>query len=105
MPDLWIWGDLKVGFGLWRWLWISLPLELLSLLIGAWLYARYVPARGRGNFWLWLFVAAMAAVEIYVALRPQEGTPIAAAQSALMAYGILAMLAGLVDLSRAKPAL
>jgi hypothetical protein len=47
----------------------------------------------------------MAAVEIYVALRPQEGTPIAAAQSALMAYGILAMLAGLVDLSRAKPAL
>lgn len=105
MPDLWIWGDLKLGFGLWRWLWVSLPLELLSLFAGAWLYARFVPARGRGDLWLWLFVAAMAAVEIYVAFRPQGGAPADAAQSALMAYGILAVLAGFVDLSRAKPAL
>src|SRR6202789_2965318 len=26
-PDLWVYDDVKVGFGLWRWLWISLPLE------------------------------------------------------------------------------
>jgi hypothetical protein len=105
MPDLWVWGDLKLGFGLWRWIWISLPLELLSLVIGAWLYARFVPARPRGNLWLWLFVAAMAAVEIYAAFGPPPASAAAEAQTALIAYGVLALLAGLVDLSRAKPAL
>ncbi|MGN6147795.1 MAG: hypothetical protein ACTHPD_04590 [Rhizomicrobium sp.] len=105
MPDLWIWGDLKVGFGLWRWLWISLPLELLSLFVGAWLYARFVPAKRRGNAWLWLFVAAMAAVELYGVFGPPPASPAAEAQTALIAYGALALLAGLVDLSRAKPAL
>jgi hypothetical protein len=105
MPDLWIWGDLKLGFGLWRWLWISLPLELLSLFAGAWLYARFVPAKPRGNAWLWLFVAAMAAVELYGVFGPPPASPAAEAQTALIAYGALALLAGLVDLSRAKPAL
>lgn len=103
MPDLWIWGDLKVGFGLWRWLWISLPLEILLLVVGAWLYARFVPAKSRGNLWLWLFVAAMAAVEIYAVWGPEPTSPVAAAQMALLAYGALALLAGFVDLSRAKP--
>jgi hypothetical protein len=101
-PDLWIYDGLKVGFGLWRWLWISLPLELLSLLMGAWLYVRYVPARGFGNLWLWIFVGAMAAVEIYAAFGPPPASAVAEAQTALFAYGILAALAGLVDLSRAK---
>jgi hypothetical protein len=105
MPDLWIWGDLKLGFGLWRWLWISLPLELLSLFVGAWLYARFVPAKSRGNAWLWLSVAAMAAVELYGVFGPPPASPAAEAQTALIAYGALALLAGLVDLSRAKPAL
>ena len=102
MPDLWIWGNMKLGFGLWRWLWISLPLELASLFMGAWLYARFVPARGRGNLWLWLFVAAMAAVELYGVFGPPPSTPVAEAHAALLAYGALAALAGIVDLSRAK---
>jgi hypothetical protein len=105
MPDLWIWGDLKVGFGVWRWIWISLPLELLSLFVGAWFYARFVPARPRGNLWLWLFVAAMAAVEIYAAFGPAPASDMAEARTALVAHGVLALAAGLVDLSRAKPAL
>jgi len=105
MPDLWIWGDLKLGFGLWRWIWISLPLELLSLVIGAWFYARFVPARPRGNLWLWLFVAAMAAVEIYAAFGPPPASDMVEARTALIAYGVLAILAGFVDLSRAKAAL
>lgn len=105
MPDLWIWGDLKLGFGLWRWIWISLPLELLSLFIGAWFYARFVPARPRGNLWLWLFVGAMAAVELYAAFGPPPASDMAEARTALIAYGALAVLAGVVDLSRAKPAL
>jgi hypothetical protein len=101
-PDLWVYDDVKVGFGLWRWLWISLPLELVFLYIGAWLYARTVPARRGGNAWLALFVAAMTAVEFYAVFGPLPASPQAAAQTALMAYGALAAIAALVDLTRAK---
>jgi hypothetical protein len=102
MPDLWIYDGVKVGFGLWRWLWISLPLELLSLFIGAWLYVRFVPARRGGNLWLWIFVGTMAAVEIYAAFGPPPASGVVEAQTALFAYGVLALLAAFVDLSRAK---
>jgi hypothetical protein len=101
-PDLWIYDGVKLGFGLWRWLWISLPLELILLAIGAWFYARFVPARRGGNVWLWLFVAAMAAVELYNAFGPLPASPMAMAESALAAYAALALLAGFVDLSRTK---
>jgi hypothetical protein len=102
MPDLPLFDNsAKVGFGLWRWLWISLPLELLTLLAGAVIYARAVPSRTRlGNAGLWLFVAAMAAVEFYAAFGPMPLTPAAEAQTALFAYGALALLAGLVDWGR-----
>jgi hypothetical protein len=99
-PDLWIYDGVKVGFGLWRWIWISLPLELALLLAGAWIYARYLPARGYGNVALWLFVALMAAVEIYAVFGPPPASPTAEAETALVAYGVLALMAALVDLSR-----
>ncbi len=102
VPDLWIYDGVKLGFGLWRWLWISLPLELLTLFAGAWLYARYVPARSGGNRWLWLFVAAMAGVELYGAFGPPPASGQIEAEMALGSYAILALLAGIVDLSR-KP--
>jgi hypothetical protein len=101
-PDLWIYDGVKLGFGLWRWLWISLPLELILLFGGAWLYTRYVPARRGGNVWLWLFVVAMAALEIYGVFGPPPATAAAEAQTALAAYGALVLLAGVVDLTRAK---
>ena len=103
-PDLWIYDGVKVGFGLWRWLWISLPLELILLCIGAWLYARYVPAKRGGNLWLWIFVIVLAAVEIYAAFGKAPSTPQAEAETALFAYGAIAFVAALVDFSRAKPA-
>jgi len=102
MPDLWIYDGVKVGFGLWRWMWISLPLELLTLACGAWLYAHFVPAKPRGNLWLWIFVAAMAGVELYGMFGPPPASAAAEAQTALIAYGALALLAGMVDLTRAK---
>lgn len=101
MPDLWIYDDVKLGFGLWRWLWLSLPLELATLLAGALIYARCAPAKRKaGDVWLWLFVAAMAAVEIYAVFGPPPASPVAEAQTALLAYGLLAALAGLVDWAR-----
>ncbi|HTV29498.1 MAG TPA: hypothetical protein VMF32_17135 [Xanthobacteraceae bacterium] len=99
-PELWIYDDVKVGFGLWRWIWISLPLELLTLFVGAWFYVRYVPARAYGNAVLWIFVALMAALEGYSAFGRAPGSPAEEAQTALLAYGMLALLASLVDLTR-----
>ena len=99
-PDLWIYDDVKVGLGLWRWMWISLPLELIFLFAGAWAFARYVPARRGGNVWLWIFVAAMSLVEIYGMFGSDPASPQAEATTALIAYGVLALLAGIVDLSR-----
>ena len=104
-PDLWIYDGVKLGFGLWRWLWISLPLELALLVLGAWIYTNYVPARRGGNIWLWIFVVAMGAVEIYVVFGSGPATPAAEAETALAAYAALALLAGVVDLTRAKSGL
>jgi len=102
MPDLPLFDNsAKVGFGLWRWLWISLPLELVTLLVGAIIYVRVAPSKTRrGDVWLWAFVAAMAAVELYGAFGPMPPTPAAEAETALTAYGVLALLAGLVDRGR-----
>ena len=102
VPDLPLIGDTdKVGLGLWRWLWISLPLELATLLAGAIVYVRSVPSKTRfGDTVFWLFIAAMAAVQMYGSFGPIPATPAAEAQTALFAYGLLALLAGLVDWGR-----
>ena len=102
VPDLPLYDDsAKVGLGLWRHLWLSLPLELLLLALGGWLYVRMVPAQRAGSDrWLWLFVAAMAVVELYNAVAPPPASPQELAVSALAAYIILAVLAALVDRAR-----
>jgi hypothetical protein len=102
MPDLPLFDNsAKVGFGLWRWLWISLPLELVTLLAGAVIYVRAIPSKTRfGDVWFWLFVAAMTALEFYAAFGPVPLSPAAQAENALAAYGILALLAGLADWGR-----
>lgn len=102
VPDLPLIGDTgKVGLGLWRWMWISLPLELATLIAGAMVYRRTVPSKTRlGDVWLWMFVAAMVGVELYASFGPAPATPAAEAQTALFAYGLLALLAGVVDWAR-----
>lgn len=102
VDDLPLWGDLfKVGFGLWRHVWLSLPLELATLLAGAALYARAVPSRTRrGDVALWLFVAAMAAVQVGITFGPQPATGLDEAHTAIFAYLALAGAAALVDWAR-----
>jgi hypothetical protein len=102
VPDLPLIGDrMKAGFGLWRWLWISLPLELVFLGLGAVVYVRTVPSRTRlGDLFLWAFVAAMGAVELYAAFGPPAASSASQAETALAAYCALAGLAGLVDWGR-----
>jgi hypothetical protein len=102
VPDLPLVADrMKVGFGLWRRLWISLPLELVFLVGGAALYAQAVPSRTHlGDAGLWAFTTAMTAVQLYATFGPPPASPAAQAQMALAAYTILALLAGLVDWGR-----
>ena len=102
VPDLLLFDNHKVGLGLWRHVTASLPLELVVLATGAFLYARFVPARRGGNIWLWTFVVAMAALQVYANFGPPPASASAEAHTALVAYGVLALLAGLVDFTRAK---
>lgn len=99
LPDLpLIDNSMKVGFGLWRWMWISLPLELATMIAGAIVYARAVPSKTRlGSAALWVFVTLMVAVEFYAMFGPPPVSATAEAQTALLAYGVLALLAGAVD--------
>ncbi len=79
VPDLPLLGDsFKVGFGLWRHVWISFPLEIALLVLGAALYARAVPSRTRsGDRWLWGYVVIMAAVQAYGYFGPPPASGLA----------------------------
>ncbi len=104
VQDLPLWGDgFKVGFGLWRNLWISFPLEIATLVAGAIVYARAVPSRNpNGDRWLWAFVAAMTAMQAFGSFGPAPESGLAEAHTALGFYLALAALAGLVDWARAR---
>ena len=97
--DLPLIGDsMKVGFGLWRFVWLSLPLELACLYAGAFLYVRYVPSRTHvGDRSLWGFVLFLTLVQFYGQFGPDPASPAAEAELALFAYLALAALAALVD--------
>jgi len=99
VQDLPLWGDsFKVGFGLWRHVWLSYPLEIATLVAGAAIYARAVPG---GNPWgkagLWGYVGVLIVIQTIASFGPEPTTPLAEAQTALVFYALLAALAGAVD--------
>ncbi len=99
--DLPLIGDtMKVGFGLWHHVAISLPLELLILVAGAVIYDRGVPSGIAGRIALSVFVAVLAAFQVYANLRAAPPTPQAEAAIALGAYVVLALIAGGVEATR-----
>ncbi len=105
VEDLPLLGDsMKVGFGLWRHVWISFPLELVTLLIVAVAYAVYDPAPSRtGARWYWGFVILMMLTQLYAAFGPAPDSPQAAAETALAGYLVLALAAALVERMRHVP--
>jgi hypothetical protein len=98
-PDLPLYDDsAKVGFGLWRHVALSFPLELIVLVAGAWLYARtatFKDARGRSIYWG--YVALLAVVQIYGNFGPPPSSPANMGAMALFSYVLLAALAGMVE--------
>ena len=99
VPDLPLYDNAaKVGFGLWRHVMVSFPLELIVLGLGAWLYARattFASAKGRHVFWA--FAVFLAAGQVYANFGPPPSSPEAMAVIALAFYAVLALLAAGVE--------
>jgi hypothetical protein len=98
-PDLPLYDNAaKVGFGLWRQVALSFPLELVVLGLGAWLYARVtVFAGARGRYVFWGFVIFLAAAQVYANFGPPPSSSEGFAISALASYMVLALLAAWVE--------
>lgn len=88
----------KVGFGLWRHVALSFPLELAVLAVGAWLYARATNfSSAKGRYALCGFVIFLAALQFYANFGPPPSSPDAMAATALTLYVVLAALAAWIE--------
>ncbi|NOT41679.1 MAG: hypothetical protein HOP13_14415 [Alphaproteobacteria bacterium] len=102
-PDLaLVFDQMKVGFGLWAYPYISVPVEIALVLGGVWLYDRAVPSpRRAGTIALWGLGFAMAALQVQNSFfneHPKD--PAAFAMLSLTGYTALAVLAAGVDYLR-----
>ena len=88
----------KVGLGMWQDVALSFPLELATLGLGAWLFARSArQVSARGRYMLWGFVAVLAGIQVYANFGPPPSSPDAMAITALGLYAGLALLAAQVE--------
>jgi len=95
-PDLPLYDNTaKVGFGLWRHVVFSFPLEIGLLLAGAWLYARTVTFRH--PFVFWGFVLFLVAMQVYANFGPPPASTDSMAVMAFGFYVVLAFLSALVE--------
>jgi hypothetical protein len=103
VPDLPLYGnEAKVGLGLWRHLAISLPLELGLLAAGALIYWVKEPANDRrGRAALWVFVAVLATMQVYVTFGPPPQSSMTMATTGLAFYVLIAAFAAWVERMRA----
>jgi hypothetical protein len=99
VADLPLYDDTaKVGFGLWRHVALSFPLELIFLGLGAWLYARATTfRRANGRYVYWGFVIVLAVLQVYANFGPPPSSPDAMAMTALFLYVALAVAAAWVE--------
>lgn len=99
VPDLALYDNSdKVGFGLWRHVAISFPLEIIVLVAGAWIFARALPpASRRGHIALRSFVALLVLVQVYANFGPPPPSETAMAIMALVLYLAFAALAALLE--------
>ena len=108
VPDLPLFGNsVKVGFGLWRHVLLSFPLELSVLALGAWCYVRRTALQSaKGRSLVWGFVVFLAIVQGLANFGPPPGSTTAMAIGALVSYAVLAWLAAGVErfAIRAQPA-
>jgi hypothetical protein len=105
-PDLPLYDNAaKVGFGLWRHVAISLPLELIILCLGAWIYGRSAAfANARSRYKFWGFIVVLALLQFYANFGPPPPTSVGLALTGLASYAILAVIAAWVERGQATRA-
>ncbi len=98
-PDLPVYDDdsTKVGLGLWDHAAVALPLELIVLALGVWIYTRSTTFTDRGKALVWGFFGLLAILQIGSQLGPTPPSPEAFAVVALLSYVALAALAAWVE--------
>ena len=102
-PDLPLFFDeMKVGFGLWAYPYVSVPVEIGLVLGGIWLYDRAAPSPTRaGTIALWGLGVAMAALQVQnTFFNEHPKSPEGFAQLSLIGYTSLTALAAGVDYLR-----
>ena len=102
-PDLpLIFDEMKVGFGLWAYPYVSVPVEIGLVLGGIWLYDRAAPSPTRaGTIALWGLGFAMAALQVQnTFFNEHPKSPEGFAQLSLIGYTSLTVLAAGVDYLR-----
>ena len=92
-PDLSLYDNAaKVGFGLWRHVALSFPLELIVLGFGVWLYARMNTfANTKGRYVFWGFVLFLATLQIYANFGPPPSSPPRRSQSSRKLLPLMAL--------------
>jgi hypothetical protein len=105
-PDLpLVFDEMKVGFGLWAYPYVSVPVEIALVLGGVWLYDRMAPSPTRtGTIALWALGIFMAALQVQnTFFNEHPATPQGFAQLSLFGYVLLTVLAAGVDWARREP--
>ena len=103
-PDLELWfGGPKVGLGLWDYRTTAVSIELALFLAGLLIFLGGSKGKGLGGMMapLLLFVGLIAA-QLYGNFGPMPESAAMAAQSAIIAYAIAALLAAWVDATRVR---
>jgi hypothetical protein len=94
-PDLSLYDDTaKVGLGLWNFPAVELPLEIVVLFGGLWLYFGTGVTRRTGMV---MFTILMAIIQVLSFLGPPPASDRAEALTALGAYVVLAVGIGLLE--------
>ena len=99
VPDMALYDDShKVGFGLWNYPEIALPLEFALLFGGLWLYLRSSKAdTAIGRYGMVVFTIILAALQLYTFFSPSPGSPNAFALMAIVLYFVFAGIAGWLE--------
>ena len=102
-PDLELWfGGPKVGLSLWDNRPVAVGTEFALLIAGLVLYLSRTEAKGAvGKIAPLILFALLGAAQVYGNFGPMPGGAAEAAQSAIIAYVLFALLAAWVDATRA----
>lgn len=92
IPDMTFWpGSDKIGLGLWKTVWISVPLEIFITLGALMFYLkRTVPRTRLAPYWAFLFMSVLVGLQLYANFGP---APASVQEAALSAFAVFTLLA------------